>query len=177
MSKRYKNIIGLVLALLAVISALGVFVNYAQSKERLSLLINQEIVIYENGSELTRVTMDYMSDGLEARKFIANLKSSTMISPEEHEYEGFALSDIFAFAELSLVGKSRVIVESVDGYRVPLKIEEIMELDNIFLVYKDDGKYLGSYKDKGGQGPFMIVVKGDRFSQRWAKYVTGLDVE
>ncbi len=173
---RNTKIIIIVLVLLVIATGTTVMANYNHSKDRLALLEKQEILLYEKGIEVCRITFaDFNEIG--PTEFQADLKSSTMTKPEAHSYTGIALSDLFTYAGISLEDKSRVIAGSLDGYRVPLKIEEIVALDNVFLVYQDDGEFLKAYDQPGGQGPYMIVVRGDRFSQRWAKYVIELNVE
>lgn len=173
---RNTKIIIIVLAVLTVTTVVGAVLNAQYAREKKALLDAAEIAVLENGAEALRLTMDDIGR-LPTEEFTARLKSSIMKSPEEHIYTGIAFSELFKAAGLSLEDRRRVIVHSVDGYAVPLTIEEINELDNVYLVYKDNGNYLGSYKEKDGQGPYMIVVRGDRFSQRWAKYVCELDIQ
>ncbi len=172
--KKNTRIIITVLALLLVITAIAAGINMKYAREKAALLSAAEIAVLDQGTEVARLTMVTLSQ-LTATEFTARLKSSIMKSPEEHIYTGIPFSALFPAAGISLEGKSRVEVRSVDGYVVPLAIEEIEELDNIYLVYKDNGKYLGSYGEANGQGPYMIVIRGDSFSQRWAKYVVELD--
>lgn len=174
--KKSDKIIALVLAVLLVVTTIGAIINMQNAREKIAFLNAAEIAVLEDGQEVTRLTMDEIGE-LPAKDFTAMLKSSVMQAPKEHVYTGVAFADLFSTAGISLQGKSRVTVKSVDGYAVPLKIEEIEALDNVFLVYKDNGNYLGTYQDANGQGPYMIVIKGDRFSQRWAKYVCELDVQ
>ncbi len=173
-SKNTRIIIA-VLALLLVTTAAGAGFNMKYARERKALLSAAEIAVLDQGSEVARLTMDSLSR-LPVVEFTARLKSSVMKLPEEHVYTGIPFSALFHTAGISLDGKGKVVVRSVDGYAVPLAIAEIEAMDNIYLVYKDNGRYLGSYNEKGGQGPYMIVIRGDRFSQRWAKYVVELDV-
>ena len=175
MKKNTKTIV-IVLTLLVVTTVIGAVFNRQYAREKESLLEAAEIAVLEDGSEVSRLTMDTI-DKLPTANFTARLKSSIMKAPEEHTYTGIALFDLFTAAGISLEGKSRVVVRSVDGYAVPLTIEEIQVLENVYLVYKDNGDYLGSYGETDGQGPYMIVIRGDSFSQRWAKYVCELDVQ
>lgn len=177
-SKESKSnrIIAAILIGLVLIAGITISVNFKRAKEQLKILERQEIVISADNKEAQRIDLaDLLEIG--PMEFKAKLKSSTMIKSREHNYTGVAISDILEYAGIDLADMSRIIVESFDGYRVPLKIEEIMALENVFLVYKDNGEYLKSYNEPDGQGPYMIVVKGDTFSQRWAKYVTGMSIE
>lgn len=171
-----NRVIILVLAVLFLATAVGAGYNMGYAREKADLLAQAQIVISEQGRERARLNMDSLN-AIGIKEFKASLKSSLMERPEEHNYSGVAFSELLQAAGIGLEGKQRVLVRSVDGYTVPLAIEEIKALDSIYLVFKDNGKLLGSYGDKGGQGPYMIVIRGDRFSQRWAKYVCELDVQ
>lgn len=173
---RNTKIIIIVLVVLLITTAIGAILNMQYAREKAALLETAEIAILDDGREVKRLTMETIGQ-LPTVEFSAKLKSSIMKSPEEHTYTGVGLADLFTAAGISLEGKSRVIVHSVDGYMVPFTIEEIKEFDNIYLVYRDNGAYLGSYDEREGQGPYMIVIRGDSFSQRWAKYVCELDVQ
>jgi len=174
--KKNTKIIVTILVVLLVTTAIGSVWNRQYASEKAALLEKAEIAVLDEGREVSRLSMDVIGQ-LPTADFTAMLKSSVMKSPEEHRYTGIALSDLFASAGISLEGKTRVVVHSVDGYAVPLTIEEIQALENVYLVYKDNGQYLASYGEADGQGPYMIVIRGDRFSQRWAKYVCELDVQ
>lgn len=173
---RNSRIIIVVLAILLIGTAIGVTFNRQYAREKEALLKAAEIAVLNDGQEVLRLDMETIGQ-LPVVDFSARLKSSIMKSPEEHCYTGVAFSELFSASGISLEGQKRVVVRSVDGYAVPLTVGEIYELDNVYLVFKDNGKYLGSYGDKDGQGPYMIVIRGDRFSQRWAKYVCELDVQ
>lgn len=175
MKKNSKTIVT-VLVVLLVTTAIGAVYNRQYAREKLALLQAAEIAVLEEGREVSRLTIDTIGQ-LPTADFNAMLKSSVMESPEKHSYTGVSFSDLFAGIGVSLEGKSRVVVHSVDGYAVLLKIEEIQALENVYLVYKDNGDYLGTYGEADGQGPYMIVIRGDCFSQRWAKYVCELDVQ
>lgn len=174
--KQNTKIIVIVLAVLVATTAIGAIFNRQYAHEKAVLFEAAEIAVLQEGREVSRLSMDTISQ-LPTANFTAMLKSSIMESPEKHTYTGIAFSDLFAAAGVSLEGKNRVMVHSIDGYVVPFTIEEIRALDNVYLVYKDNEKYLGSYGEADGQGPYMIVIRGDRFSQRWAKYVCELDVQ
>ncbi|HPF20071.1 MAG TPA: hypothetical protein PLC88_01880 [Syntrophomonas sp.] len=171
-----NRIIVIILAVLFITTTIGVIVNQRYAADRKALLEATEIAVRESGQEVARLNMTVLGS-MKTVEFTARLKSSLMEKPKEHTYTGIAFADLFTAAGISLEEKQRVLVYSVDGYVVPLSIKEIKEFDNIYLVYKDNGNYLGSYEEADGQGPYMIVIRGDRFSQRWAKYVCELDVQ
>lgn len=174
--KRDQKIIVISLVVLLATTAVGAIINRHYAGQRADLLKAAEIIVSEQGKEVSRLNMDTIGR-LPTADFKARLKSSVMKSPEEHTYTGIAFSDLLAAAGISLEGKSRVVVHSVDGYAVPLTIKEIKAFQNVYLVYRDNGDYLGSYDEVNGQGPYMVVIRGDRFSQRWAKFVCELDIQ
>ena len=174
--QRNSRIIAIVLAFLVITTAIGAVLNQRYATEKKALLEAAEIAVLESGRQMARLNMNVLGT-MKTVEFTARLKSSLMKKPEEHTYTGIALADLFTAAGISLEDKQRVLVHSVDGYVVPLTVKEIKAFDNIYLVYKDNGSYLGSYGEADGQGPYMIVIRGDRFRQRWAKYVCELDVQ
>lgn len=174
--KKNSWIITIVLTILVITTAIGAVINQRHMAERIALLEAAEIVVREEGLEVSRLNMAILGQ-ISTVEFTARLKSSLMQSAQEHTYTGIALANLFTAAGIDLQGKQRVLVHSVDGYTVPLTVKEIEAFDNIYLVYKDNGNYLGTYGEANGQGPYMIVIRGDRFSQRWAKYVCELDVQ
>jgi len=174
MEKSTKKIL-LVLLVLTAITAVGVGLNYHESRENIKYLEAAEIQIINKGQEEESLTMQDL-EALSPTDFTAKLKSSVMQSPEEHSYTGFPLEEVLFLAGLMPEEGEVLSVGSVDGYEVPFSKKELEEMENIFLVYKADGKYLRTYGQKDAQGPYMIVIRGDRFSQRWAKYVCRLEL-
>jgi len=174
MEKSTKKIL-LILFLLTAVTAVGVAFNYQESKENMKYLEAAEIQIINKGQEKGSLAMEDL-EALSPTDFTAKLKSSVMQSPEEHSYTGFPLEEVLSLSDLMPEEGEILSVGSVDGYEVPFSKKELEEMENIFLVYKADGKYLGTYGEKDAQGPYMIVIRGDRFSQRWAKYVCRLEL-
>ncbi|MDD2484537.1 MAG: hypothetical protein PHQ50_05910 [Eubacteriales bacterium] len=174
MKKSTKGIL-LVLILLTALTSIAVILNYREAKEKLQYLEAAEIQIINKGTEEKALTMQEL-EGLEPTEFKAKMKSSLMQSAEEHVYLGFPLAEVLSLVELAPGEEEILSVGSVDGYEVPFSKEELENIENIFLVYKADGNYLGTYGEKNAQGPYMIVIREDRFSQRWAKYVCRLEL-
>ena len=174
MKKSTKGIL-LVLILLTAVTALAVTLNYREAKDKMQYLEEAKIQIVNKGTEEDALTMQEL-EGLVPTEFTAKMKSSVMKSAEEHVYTGFPLAEVLALVELAPGEEEILSVGSVDGYEVPFSKGELENIENIFLVYKADGNYLGMYGEKDAQGPYMIVIREDRFSQRWAKYVCRLEL-
>ena len=123
---------------------------------------NAILTIVADGKEY-EVTFDDIL-ALEEIEFPAVLKSSGK-PPVDTTYTGVELKAILAQQEIATEGKTQVITKAVDGYTVALSLEEVLEDDNVYIVYKRDGKDLGT-REEGGSGPYQVVVRQDQFGQR-----------
>jgi hypothetical protein len=154
------------------------FITGINTKPKLSLMINEEI-ISENSLEVNDqfITIDaewiYTNPNLEA--FPAVVRSSGE-KPVETEYTGIELKELLSGFDISLDDENRITFNASDGYRIILMGEEIKEPKNVYLVFKRDGELLKA-KNKGGKGPYQIVIRRDPFSQRWIKHVDEIIIE
>jgi hypothetical protein len=71
---------------------------------------------------------------------------------------------------------SRAVIKGVDGYAVALTSNEVLQDDNVYLVFEKDGKQMKG-KKRGGSGPYQVIIRQDQFSQRWCKFVTEIVME
>jgi spermidine/putrescine-binding protein len=55
-------------------------------------------------------------------------------------------------------------------------MEEAQNVRNVYIAYQINGEDLKS-KAQGGNGPYQLVILSDPFSQRWCKYVNGVEIE
>lgn len=117
---------------------------------------------------------------------LAKLKRQSL-QAVDHEgqpasFEGYALSDVLALAGVHFDKEhqkqtltSYLLVNAADGYRV---IFALPELDpgftdrRILLADKRDGKPLAA-----GEGPWKLVVPGEKRQARWVRQVTGLTIK
>jgi|SRR5262245_12548113 len=102
-------------------------------------------------------------------------------SGERHHYQGVRLSDLLARAGAplgeALKGKALskfVLAKAADGYAVVYSLAEIdpaMNGNQAILADTIDGKPLD-----GKQGPFRIVIPGEKRAARWMRMVTSLEI-
>ena len=85
-------------------------------------------------------------------------------------WEGVPLEDLLAKAGGAKPGSKVMIFECVDGYETALPLSYIRER-HIILGYKMNG--LTMPPERGF--PFQVIAE-DRFGYKWAKWVTGIDV-
>lgn len=69
----------------------------------------------------------------------------------------------------------RVITRGVDNYTSGLDMEEVMEKNNVYLVYADNGEPLQS--KNGDAGTMRIVILNDPFGQRFTNYLVEIELE
>jgi DMSO/TMAO reductase YedYZ molybdopterin-dependent catalytic subunit len=91
-------------------------------------------------------------------------------------FTGVQLKDILEKVGAKTDGKTQVITKAVDGYVVALSMDEVLEDDNVYIVYKRDGKDLGR-KEEGGSGPYQVVIRKDQFGQRWNKFLMEIELK
>src|ERR1035441_1957866 len=97
-------------------------------------------------------------------------------------FEGVLLTDVLAKVDLPLGEKFHstgasyyMVVEAKDGYRATFawaELDSTFMNRAVYVVTKRDGKPL-SEKD----GPFQLVVPGEKRSARWVRQVTALKIK
>ena len=172
-----KKVMIIIIAIVAVLAiALGVtaYLNMDNVGEKKALQENAIIVVKSGDKKLTEVNMDYII-GLGEKEFKANLKKSGE-PPVEHSYTGVPMKNLFAELKIDTVNVTAVVLKAIDGYVSALTLNEVMEDDNVYIVYKIDGKSLGN-TENGGDGPYMALMRTDIYSQRWCKFLTEIDLQ
>ncbi|OWZ83835.1 molybdopterin-dependent oxidoreductase [Natranaerobius trueperi] len=160
-------------AVLVLIVAVTAYLNAGESEERARSQEEATIFINHEGEQVAEVEFDNILD-LEQQEFEETLRSSD--SPDrDNMYTGVALKDLLADRDISLDEIEQVVTRAVDGYTVALSAEEVLEEDNVYIVYKVNDKPLPP-KEEGGSGPYQIVIRNDDFGQRWNKFLMELDV-
>jgi hypothetical protein len=121
------------------------------------------------GTQEYNINSDGIYQNPEAVTFPAVLRSSGE-KPVETEYKGIEMKILLASLGISSKDTDRITFNATDGYRVILDMDEVLEPNNVYLVFERDGELLKS-KKKGGSGPYQLVIRTDSFSQRWVKNV------
>lgn len=111
----------------------------------------------------------------DALSFSAVLRSSDK-APEEHEYAGIELQTLLKHNGIDVTTVKQVVIKGSDGYCTALAKQEILQDENIYIVFGQDGAALAD-RGHGGNGPLMLVIRDDPFSERWCKYVAEVEVK
>ncbi|MFZ5989929.1 MAG: molybdopterin-dependent oxidoreductase [Bacillota bacterium] len=162
-----EQVTAVVILILAAIAA--VFLSQSErefrSKHHSKAVIN---IRYEN-EKLYKV--DY--------KTIKNIKNATFKTNFKDEisiYTGIQLKEIFEYLNIKTNHKNKIIVNGLDGYTVSFSHDEVLMDDNVYIVYRADGMFLKSMEDSG-PGPYLAIVRKDRYFSRWCKWVTEIQIQ
>ena len=168
-----KKTVFVVVAGLIIIVGIFAYLNSDYIKSRKETHINVEVIVREGDKEILLTANEIKKLGEE--EFKANLKTSGNPAVE-HNYTGVPLKNVIKKVNTGIENKTKVIVRAVDGFTSVYNIDEVLEDNNMYLVYMIDGKPLKSMED-GGSGPYQIIIRKDQFSQRWAKYVLEIELQ
>lgn len=163
----------IVLVILVVIVAVTAMLNREGLGEKVASQANALLYVKADGAE-TEVDFATIQE-LPEKEFAAVLKRSGK-PPVDVTYTGVQLHDILEKLQVQTEDKTQVITKAVDGYTVALSMAEVLEDDNVYIVYQRDGEDLGT-KEDGGSGPYQVVIRQDQFGQRWNKYLMEIELQ
>ena len=89
---------------------------------------------------------------------------------ERRDFTGVPLVRVFDRFGVDYSEARTVVFTSLDGFVTALTIAEVLDEENTFIVFEEDGEPLGT-REEGGRGPYMVVVALDPFPNRWARYL------
>ncbi len=166
-----KKII-LIVIIMSIALAILLVLNQDNLNESVSIYEDKKVEIYKN--EFIRLYSFNEIKKLETHKLEAYLNESGK-EPEKQKYTGVLIKDILLDANIDVKDIKAILVTAVDGYTVAVDKEKVIESDNVYLVFKQNGQLLKS-RDDGGVGPYQMVIVKDQFSQYWCKYVIKIEV-
>lgn len=94
----------------------------------------------------------------------------------QHNFTCTPLLEVFNHIDPAIVKNyERVITRGVDNYVSGLNMEEVLENNNVFLVYADNGQPLKS--KSGAAGTMRIIILNDPFGQRFTNFLVEIELE
>jgi hypothetical protein len=113
---------------------------------------------------------------------LEKLPRRTVQAGEKASFEGVALTDVLRLAEAPLGDKLGhgdpptwyVVVEAKDGYRALFALPELDPAFSDALVVLADRKNGSPLSAE--EGPWLLVVPGEKRQARWVRQVTGLRI-
>ena len=92
----------------------------------------------------------------------------------EHNYTGTPLLEVLNSIDPALTQKyQKVISRGIDYYSQVMEMSEIEQPDNVYIVYRDNGKPLKT--KTGGDGGLLLVVCSDESGQRFTDWLVSLN--
>lgn len=164
----------LVLVAIIVVLAAAVGILAWFNGQSVAGLDEATLVIKVDGQEIGSISLEDITQ-LGSEEFNVVLRSSGK-EPVESTYTGIPLRTVLEAVQSGILSdKSQISVKALDGFAVAYTVEETLTPEHIYLVWKRNGKPLGSKSD-GGSGPILIIPRQDQFGQRWCKFVVEVDI-
>ena len=171
--KKANKIVYIALGLLLVIVVILALLNKGDQELRRALEENREFIVRIDGADAAVVSLQDIID-LRPQEFTTTFGTSAT-PPRDTTLRGVELRILLELLDIDITGASRIMVTGLDSYYSPLTVSEAMQEGGVYICYSMDGEILKP-QSEGGFGPFMMVMRGSRFAQRWCKYVEAVDV-
>ena len=173
MAKMKNSTKGIIAVIVVLIVIIAVFAGI-NAKNTNTSVDGLTLTVGDNETVYTIEDLKAM-DGIETmNKTIKSGKSAD----ETGDFTGVPLSALLLqnLTEEELKAYSAVVVTSGDGYATSYSVDEVLQPQNVMVIFEKDGEALVPYTD-GGSGPIRIVVMNDTFGTRSAMWVTGISLE
>jgi len=170
-NKQYM-IVGLIILALLIISVILAVFNKINTEKMLEGRDTEffELTIYDDSYKIDMALINEI--GLKEIK--ANYKKSGM-PVEETTFSGVSFKSILETLEADYSEANSVAFHASDGYASAITIDEATDPGQTWIVVKQEGELLGE-KAVGGNGPFMMILAKDNFSQRWVKFLIKVEI-
>ncbi len=157
---------GMVLLLLLV--AVFSFLN----RDRIGLK-EGTVLIKAGGNTFSSLTLADLQKLPMTEKKITVHSSSGM---SEHSFTGTPLAAVLNSVDPALTQNYRkVVARGIDGYISVINMSEILQPDNVYIVYADYGRPLKT--KTGGNGSIQVIISADEFGQRFTCWLVSLELQ
>jgi len=172
--KEANRTIYIILGLLFVAVLVLAILNRGDSELRRALEENREFQIRIEGEPAASVSLNALLD-LDPQEFTTSLATS-ITAPRDVTLKGVELRLLLEAIGIDTTGAERYIISGLDRYYSPLTSAEVNREGLIYICFYMNGEVLKT-QSEGGYGPFLMVIRGSRFAQRWCKYVEAIDIQ
>ncbi|MFW5647535.1 MAG: molybdopterin-dependent oxidoreductase [Candidatus Alkaliphilus sp. MAG34] len=160
----------IVIIIICLVIIVGIFLYLNSRMERLN---EGEIRIKAGNNVMGIVTLEDVKQLPSVKKKLA-INSTLGIT--KHQFTCTPLSEIFNRIDPGIVNEYKKIVTiGVDNYASAIKMDEVLEKNNVYLVYEDNGKPLKS--KTGEEGTMRVVILNDIFGQRFTNFLVEMRLE
>lgn len=171
--KKNTKIILLIVGILTIFVAILTMLYNGDIEERKALEDNREFIIKIGGVQAAKVTMGDLAS-MDPITFTTVMDTSNT-SPTDVEFTGVEVKEICRINDIDLSNASVFEFKALDNYTTAITLDEILTQDNVYVCFKKNGEMLKE-KSEGGMGPFLVVIKSSKFSQRWCKYLMEMNI-
>ena len=147
--------------------------NRGDAELRRALEENLEFQVRVNGNTVATVGLQDLLD-LQPQEFTTTMSTSAA-GPRQVALRGVELRLLIEKLDVDTQDASHFVVSGLDGYRSPLTLDEVRQPEIVYICFSMDGGMLKT-QSEGGYGPFMMVIRGAPYAQRWCKYVEAVDI-
>lgn len=93
----------------------------------------------------------------------------------DHQFTGTSLLAVLNSLDPTLTQKyKKVVARGVDNYTSGVDMSEVLQPDNVYIVYADYGKPLKT--KMGKDGSLRIIICSDDFGQRFTEWLVSLEL-
>jgi len=171
--KNADRLVYLTLALLLAAVAVFAYLNMGDAELRRALEENREFRVMVDGVLLATISLQTLVD-LDPKEFTTTYATSVSAA-RETTLRGVELRVILELLNIDISNASRILISGLDSYYSPISVAEARKEDTVYICFSMDGEIMKP-RSEGGVGPFMMVIRGSIFAQRWCKYVEAVDV-
>jgi hypothetical protein len=94
----------------------------------------------------------------------------------EHSFTGTPLAAVLSSVDPALTQNYiKVVARGIDGYSSVINMSEVLQPDNVYIVYADSGRPLKT--KTGGEGSMQVIISGDEFGQRFTYWLVSLELQ
>ena len=160
----------LVLGIMLLVVTIAVFSFLNRDKEGLK---EGTVVIRTGDTKLGSFTI------ADLQKLPAVEKKMTVYSSKgntENDFTGTPMLAVLNSIDPTLTQKyEKIITKSVDDYTSGVDMSEVLQPDNVYIVYADYGKPL---KTKTGEdGSIRIIICNDEYGQRFIQWLVSMELQ
>ena len=149
------------------------FFNRGDAALRRALEENREFLILVDGGTVATVSLQMLLN-LDPQEFTTTY-STSISAPRETALKGVELRLLLESLDIDISNAASYVISGLDSFYSPLTREEVGAEGVVYICYSMDGQILKT-QSEGGFGPFMMVIRGSSFAQRWCKYVEAVDI-
>jgi len=170
---KVNKLVYIILVLLLIAVAVLVYLSKGDAELKRALSENREFQVLVDGEYKATANLQTLLD-LDPQEFTTTFATS-IAAARDTTLRGVELRLLLETLDINTTGISHIIVSGLDEYYSPLTRTEIEKDGLIYICFSMDGEMLKP-QSEGGFGPFLMVIRGSRFAQRWCKYVEAIDV-